>query len=127
MKPVDVKDNRYINFKKEINNKDPKFKVDDHVRISKYKNIFAKGYMPNWSEEIFIIKKIKNTVPWTYVISDFNGEEIIGTFYENELQGTRQNEFRTEKIIKRKGDKLYVKWKGYDNSFNSWIDKKDIV
>ena len=83
MKPVDVKDNTYIDFKKEVKN--PKFKVGDHVRISKYKNIFAKGYMPNWSEEIFIIKKIKTTVPWAYVINDLNGDEIIGTFYENEL------------------------------------------
>ena len=83
--------------------------------------------MPNWSEEIFVIKKIKNTVPWTYVINDLNGEEIIGTFYEKELQGTNQQEFRMEKVIKRKGDKLYVKLKGYDSSFNSWIDKKDIL
>ena len=127
MKPVDVKDNRYIEVKRETNDKNPKFKVVDHVKISKYKNIFAKGYMPNWSEEIFVIKKIKNTVPWAYVINDLNGEEIIGTFYENELQKTKQNEFRIEKAIKRKGDKLYVKWKSYDNSFNSWIDKKDIV
>ena len=127
MKPVDVKDNTYIDFKKEINNKDPKFKVGDHVRISKYKNIFAKGYMPNWSEEIFVISKIKNTVPWTYVINDLNGKEIISTFYEKELQGMGQNEFRIEKIIKKKGTKLYVKWRGYNNSFNSWIDKKDIV
>ena len=80
MKSVDVKDNTYIDFKKEINNKDPKFKVGDQVRISKYKNIFARGYMPNWSEEIFAIKKINNTVPWTYVINDLNGEEVIGTF-----------------------------------------------
>ena len=127
MKPVDVKDNTHIGFKKEVNDKSPKFKVGDHVTISKYKNIFAKGYMPNWSEEIFIIKKIKNTVPWTYVLNDLNGEEIIGTFYENELQGTSQKEFRIEKVLKKKGDKLYVKWKGYNNSFNSWIDKKDIV
>ena len=127
MKPVDVKENTYIDFKKEINNKYQKFKVDDYVRISKYKNIFAKGYMPNWSEEVFIISKIKNTVPWTYVINDLNGEEIIGTFYENELQSTSQKEFRIEKVLKKKGDKLYVKWKGYDNSFNSWIDKKDLV
>ena len=127
MKPVDVKDNTYIDFKKEVNDKNPKFKAGDHVRISKYKNIFAKGYMPNWSAEIFIIKKIKNTVPWKYVINDLNGEEIIGTFYENELQKTDQKEFRIEKVLKKKGDKLYVKWKGYDNSFNSWIDKKDIV
>ena len=80
VKPVDVKYNTYINFKKEVNDKNPTCKVGDHVRISKCKNIFAKGYMPNWSEEIFIIKKIKNTVPWTYVINDLNGEEIIGTF-----------------------------------------------
>ena len=82
IKPVDVKDNTYIDFKKEVNDKDPKFKVGDHVRISKYKNIFAKGYTPNWSEEVFIIKKVKNIVPWTYVIDDLNDEEIIGTFYE---------------------------------------------
>ena len=81
MKPVDVKDNTYVDFKKEVNDKDPKFKVGDHVRISKYKNIFVKGYMPNWPEEIFIIKKIKNTVPWTYVINDLNVVEIIDAFY----------------------------------------------
>ena len=127
MKPADVKDNTYINVKKETNDKNPRFKVGDHVRISKYKNIFAEGYMPNWSEENFVIKKIKNTVPWTDVINDLNGEEIIGTFYEKELQGTNQQEYRIEKIIKKKGDKLYVKWKGYNNSFNSWIDKKDII
>ena len=115
MKPIDVKDNTYINTSKEINNKDPKFKVGDRVRISKYKNIFAKEYMPNWSEEVFFIKKIKNTIPWTYVINDLNGEEIIGTFYEKELQKTNQEEFRIEKVVRRKGDKLYVKWKGYDN------------
>ena len=92
MKPVDVKDNTYINFKKEVNDKNHKFRVGDHIRISKYKNIFAKGYMPNWSEEIFIIRKIKNTVPWTYVLNDLNDEEIIGTFYENELQKTNKME-----------------------------------
>ena len=127
MKPIDVKDNTYINTSKKINYKDPKFKVCDRVRISKYKSIFAKGYMPNWSEELFVIKKAKNNIPWTYVINDLNGEEIIGTFYEKELQKTSQEEFRIEKVIRRKGDKLYVKWKGYDNSFNSWIDKGSLV
>ena len=68
-----------------------------------------------------MIKKVKNTVPWTYVISDFNGEEIVGTFYEKELQKTNQQTFRIEKVIKRKGSKLYFKWNGYDNSFNSRI------
>ena len=99
MKP---KDNTYIHLKKEVNHKNPKFEVGDHVRISKYKNIFTKGYMPNWSEKMFNIKKIKNTVPWTYVINDLNGEEIIGTFYENELQKTDQKEFRIEKVLKKR-------------------------
>ena len=88
MKPVDIKDNTYIDFKKEVNDKDPKFKLGDHVRISKYKNIFAKGYTPNWFEEVFVIKKVINTVPWAYVINDLNGEEIIGTFSEKELHKT---------------------------------------
>ena len=78
--------------------------------------------MPNWSE-VFVISKI--TVPWTY--NDLNSEEIIGTIYEKELQKTNQEEFRIKKVIQRKGDKLYVKWKGYNNLFNSWIDKKDLV
>ena len=127
MKPVDVEDNTYVDFEKEVNDKDPTFKVGDHVRIFKYKNIFAKGYTPNWSAEVFVIKKVKNTVPWTYIINDLNSEEFIGTFYEKELQKTKQKEFRIEKVIRRKGNKLYVKWKGYDNSFNSWINKKDLV
>ena len=127
MKPIEVKDNTYIDSIKEVNDKDPKFKVGDHVRISKYKNIFAKGYSPNWSGEVFVIKEVKNTVPWTYGINDLNGEEIIGIFYEKELQKTNQQKFRIEKVIKRKGNKLYVKWKGYDNSFNSWFDKKDFM
>ena len=90
MKPVDVKDNTYIDFEKKVKYKDPKFKIGDHVRISKYKNIFAKGYMPNWSKEIFVVSKIKNTVLWTYIINDLNGEEIIGAFYEKDLQMTNQ-------------------------------------
>ena len=102
MKPIDLKNNTYINIGKEVNDKDAKFNVGDHIRISKYKNIF-------------VIKEIKNTVPWTYVIKDLNGEEIIGTFYEKQLQRTNQQEFRIEEVIKRKGDKLCVKWKGYDN------------
>ena len=74
-------------------------------------------------KKFLLLKKIKNTVPWTYVISDLNGEKIVGGFYEKELQKTNQREFRIEKIIKRKRNKLYVKWKG----FNSWIDKKDLI
>ena len=115
IKPIPVKDNMYIDLGKEVNDNDPKFKVGDHMRISKYKNIFAKGYTPNWSEEVFVIKKFKNKFPWTYVINDLNDDEIIGIFYEKELQKTDEQEFRIEKVIKRKGDKLYVKWKGYYN------------
>ena len=114
MKPTDVTSDSYAEYNEDSNEKDPKFKVGDHVRISKYKNIFAKGYTQNWSE-VFIISKIKNTVPWTYVTSDLNGEQIAGTFYENRIAKNKSNEFRIEKVIKREGDKLYVKWKGYDN------------
>ena len=127
MKPIDVKANTYIDFEKIDKDKDPKFNVGDYVRISKYKNIFAKRYMPNWSEDVFISSKIKKTVSWTYVINDLNDEEIIGTFYEKKLQKTDQKEFRIEKVLKREGDKLYLKWKGYYNLFNSWIDKNDLV
>ena len=127
VKPVDVKDNIYINSCKEVNDKDPKFQVGDHVRISKYKNILGKGYTRNWSEEVFVIKKVKNTVSWTYVIKDLNGEEIVGTFYEKEFQKPNQENFRIEKIIKKKVDERYVKWKGFNNSFNSWTDKKDAI
>ena len=115
MKPVDVKSNMYIDFSKEINEKNPKFKTGVTVRISKYKNVFVKRYTPNWSEEDFKIKKLKNTVPWTYVINDLNGEEIGATFYKNELQKINQKEFRIEIVIKRTGEKLYLKWKGYNN------------
>ena len=70
-----------------------------------------------------MIKKVKNTIPWTYVISNLKGEGIVGRFYKKELQRTNQKEFRVEKVIKKKGDKLYVKSKGYNSSFNSWIDE----
>ena len=102
MKPVDVKDNTYINFEQEVHDEDPTFKIGDHVRISKYKNIFVKGYMPNWSEESFITSKMKNTVPWTYVFNDLNGEEFIGTFYEQELQKTNQKNLELKKYLKEK-------------------------
>ena len=88
MKPIDVTNDPHAEYTEEPNKKSPTYKVTDHVRISKYKNIFAKGYVPNWSEEVFIVSKIKNTVPWTYTINDLNGEEITGNFYEKELQKT---------------------------------------
>ena len=99
MKPIDVKDNTYISIGKEVNDNDPKFKIGDHVRISKYKTIFAKGYTPNWPGETFPIKEIKNRVPWAYVINDLNGEEIIGTFYEKELHEKKlQRKNKSRKI-----------------------------
>ena len=107
-----------LNVMKNLMKKNPKFKVGDHVRISKFKNVFAKGC---------IVKQIKNTVPRIYVISDLNGEEIVVSFYEKELQKTNQKKIRIDKVIKRKRNKLNVKWKGYNDSFNSWIDKKHLI
>ena len=88
MKPIDVKNNKGV-YIDEHNEKDSKFKVGDRVRISRYKNVFAKGYAPNWSSEIFIVNKINDTVPYTYNLKDLNDEEIIGSFYDKELQKTK--------------------------------------
>ena len=126
MKPTDIADDSCAEQKEDFHKKYPKFKVGDHVRISKYKNIFAKGYTRNWLEEVFVVSKIKNKVPSTYVVNDLNGEEITGSFYEKELQKTSQQKFRIEKVLTRKGDKLYDKWKGCDNRFNSQIVKRDL-
>ena len=92
MKPIDFTSHSNAEYNKDSNEKLPKFEVGDHVRISKHKKIFARGYSANWSEEVLIISKVKNTVPWTYVIIELNGEFIAGSFYENELQKTNQNE-----------------------------------
>ena len=100
MKPIEVKDNTYIDSIKEFNDEDRKF------RTSKCKNILAKGYTSNCSEEVFVIKKVKNTVPWTYVINDLNGEGIIGTFYEKELQKRNQQVFRIEKVMKKRKENI---------------------
>ena len=102
IKPNDVTDDSFVEYSEETNKKSPKFKVGDHVRISKYKNFFAKGYTPNWSEEVFVINKVQNTVPWIYLINDLNGAEIKGSFYEKELQKTDEKEFRIEKVIKKR-------------------------
>ena len=115
VKLVDVKLNTYINSSEEINDKDPQFNIGDIFAILKYKNNFAKFSVRNW-------RTCKNAVLWTLVMSDLNGEEIVGQFYKKELQKTNEKEFRFEKLIKREGDKLYVKWKDFNNSFNSWKD-----
>ena len=86
MKSVDVKSNTYTDFNKENNEEDPKFKFGDHVNISKYKSVFAKGYVANWSEKVFVIRKVKNAMSWKCVISDFNSEEIVGLFYKKNYE-----------------------------------------
>ena len=121
IKLINIKSGSYAEYNVDSNEKDPKFKIGDHVRISSYKNIFAKGYASNWFEEVFVISKIKITVLWTY---DSNGEEIARTFCEKDFQKTGQEEFRIEKVIKR------IKRMGKKecgNSFNSWADQKGIV
>ena len=104
-----------------------KFSVGDKVRISKKKKTFEKGYTTRWTEEIFTIVEVKRTSSITYKITDLNREEIKGTFYEPELQKTNQELFRIEKVSKRGKNKSLVKWKGYFDDFNTWVDNKDIV
>ena len=105
----------------------PKFSVGDEVRITKKKKVFEKGYTTRWTEEIFTIKEIRETNPITYKLEDLQGEEIKGTFYEPELQKTEQQIYRIEKIIKKEKGKSLVKWKGYPDKFNSWVDNKDLI
>lgn len=111
-----------------IDPKKPKFKTGDHVRISKHREAFTKGYKPNWSNEIFVINKVNRTNPITYLLKDTSNEEIQGMFYPEELQLTSQpNIYLVERIIRKKGNKLFVKWLGMDKKFNTWINKNEIV
>lgn len=108
--------------------KKPKFKIGDFVRLSKYKHIFEKGYTPNWTTEIFKIREIKNTNPVTYLLSDVNGRLINGSVYTEELQLAKHPDmYLVEKIIRKRGDQIYVKWLGFDSSHNSWINKDDVI
>ena len=118
MKPADVKSKTYIEFNRENNNK-----VRNHVIISKHKNLVAKSDVLNWSVKVFVIEEIKNNVTWAYINGDLNGEKIIGKSYKKELQKINQKQFRDEQAMKRKDDRLYVKQKGQNYSFNSWIDQ----
>lgn len=136
MKPIDVNKfneqnllNTVYNYKIHIPFKNKnKFRVGDNVRISKYKHIFEKNYTANWTCEIFKVRKILSTDPVTYVLEDFNGEDIAGSFYEEELQMVKDPDiFLIEKIIRRKKDKVFVKWLGFDEKFNSWIHKNDVI
>ena len=105
----------------------PKFTVGDHVRISKFKRkVFDKGFTPNWTEEIFIVDQIQYSDPITYKLKDLLGEEIKGSFYEQEMLREEQNIFRIEKVIRKSKGKALVKWSGYPEKFNSWVDVKDL-
>lgn len=104
-----------------------KFKVGDKVRISKNKHVFEKGYTPNWTTEVFTVDQIKNTVPHTYLLKDYLGEAIAGGFYEQELSKTAHpNDYLVEKVLRKKGNKSFVKWLGFDDTHNSWINKADL-
>ena len=105
----------------------PKFSVGDEVRITKKKKVFEKGYTTRWTEEIFTIREIRETNPITYKLEDLQGEEIKGTFYEPELQKTKQQIYRIEKVIEKEKGRSFVKWKGYPDKFNSWVDNKDLI
>jgi len=129
MKPADVTKDDEKRLKKDffthIKRTAPvHFRVGDKVRISKYRHHFAKGYKPNWTTEIFTIAKIQRTNPTTYLLQDARGEDILGAFYPQEMQKTQiPDVFLIDRIIRRKGNKMYVKWLGFSNEHNSWINK----
>ena len=105
-----------------------KFKIGDSVRVSKYKTIFEKGYTSNWTTEVFTIVKVQRTNPVTYLLEDYCGKSVAGAFYEYELhRATHPDVYLVEKVLRRKGDKVYVKWLGFDESHNSWIHKNNVI
>ena len=132
MKPkdVDIQNSKLVLAKlmpnqKKINK--VKYKIGDHVRISKYKHIFAKGYQPSWTTEVFTIHEVKRTKPVTYILKDENNQIIAGGFYEQELIKTKfKDTFLVEKVLRRKKGKSYVKWLGFPSSANSWINDSDL-
>ena len=124
MKPIDVTGDSYVEYNDDFNKKVLNLKLVIMLEFLSTKVFLLKDMFQ--IGEVFIVNEIKSTVPWTYTINDLNEEKVIETLYEKELQKTNQKEFRIEKLLTRKDDKFYVKWKGYDNSFNSWINKKDL-
>lgn len=132
MRPKDVTINHTAEILKRLNKnqvprKPPKFKVNDKVRLSKNKNLFEKSYTGNWSTEVFTITKVNNTNPVTYLLKDYLDQPVSGCFYSEELQKTKHPDvYLVEKVIKKQGNKLLIKWLGFDESHNSWIDQKDL-
>lgn len=131
--PIDVNNNtKHKIFKtlacEKLKKKKNKLKIGDYVRISKYKGVFDKGYTPNWSTEIFKIIKVQETLPVTYLIEDVRNQPISGAFYAEELQKTKfPNIYLIEKVLKKKGNKLFVKWLGLSTKENCWINKRNII
>lgn len=132
MKPKDVSQENVKVLKKiysqsNINDEKPKFSVNDNVRISKFKHVFEKGYIPNWTNEIFTITNVNPTIPQTYQLKDYRNNPIQGSFYQEELAKVKHPDiFLIEKVLRKKGDKIYVKWLGFDDSHNEWINKSDL-
>ena len=125
VKPADVKSNTYIDLMWII--KALNLILTILLELNRYKNIFAKRYAPNRSEDSFVIKKVKNTMSWTYVIKDLHAKEIVGKFYQKELQKANRKEFKIEKVIKRKGVELYVKCKGHNRLLSNYPTKADLI
>lgn len=137
MRPIDVNFcneqlllNTVYNYKRHfLYGKGSKFMVGDLVRLSKYKHLFEKSYTPNWTTEIFTIRKVQsNTNPITYLLSDYQGSDIEGSVYEHELLSVKHPDlYLVEKIIRRRGNQVYVKWLGFDSTHNSWVDKNTLL
>lgn len=126
-KPIEVNEKNY-KIGTIVSNDKAKFKKGDKVRISKLKGLFEKGYTANWSTEIFEIEDVIHSNPITYKLRDLNGEEVKGNFYEQELQKTKfPDVYLVERVLRKKGDKVFVKWLGFDNSHNSWLNKDKII
>jgi hypothetical protein len=134
-KPISVSQNNertvlknIIKSRKKLQSLEPKYQEGDHVRISKYRHIFKKGYLPNFTTEIFKIIKVQNTQPPTYLLNDLSHSPIMGSFYEHELQKTYLiNDYLVEKVIRKSGEKMFVKWLGFGDEHNSWINITDII
>lgn len=133
MKPKDVKQKHVKSIlarlnKQKVKISKPKFKVGDNVRISKYKRVFTKGYMPNWTNEVFKIYAVKPTRPPTYILQDANKEILQGGFYEAELSKSKTGDvYLVEKVLKRKGNKILVRWLGFEGKDDTWVDKRNVL